>query len=149
MSIETPKPKGFTFNERGRMLAAQARQFLAGMKSGLLTKRLAASAPAEQRSPIAIQRDDALAQIDQAARNGFVPDAHVLRLYDSIVAELDEKRCELGETEADYQAALRRLDAMFPEPPAPLPEPPTPPAPKNYPLIGGLFGGNGKAGALH
>lgn len=149
MSIETIKPKRFVLNERGRALVAQSRKIVAKLKSGLLAKRPEPNGHAEQSSPIAMRRADALAQIDQAARNGFVPDAHVLSLYDSHVAELADKRCRLGEAEADYQAALRQLDAMFPEPPAPLPAPPTPPTPKIYPRMGELFGGSGQVTPLH
>lgn len=149
MSIETTKPKRFVLKEGGQALAAQTRQFLAGMKHGLLAKRPEPSTPVERPSPAEIQRADALALIDQAARNGFVPDAHVLRLYDSDVAELAEKRCQFGEAEAGYHANVRRLDAMFPEPPAAVPEPPAPPTPKTYPRMGDLFGGNGATNPLH
>jgi hypothetical protein len=138
-----------SLTERGRALITQSRKFLAGLKHGLIAKRTELSAEVEKPSPSAVQRADTLAQIDQAARNGFVPDAHVLRLYDSHMAELAEMRCQLGEAEAGHQAALRQLDAMFPEPPAPLPEPPAPPTPKSYPRMGDLFGGNGKASPLH
>lgn len=149
MSVEITKPKAQSFKERGRALVAQSHQFLAGLKDGLLAKRPAPPPLAEPLSPVASKRTEALTQIDQAARNGFVPDAHVLRLYDSHVPELAEARSLLGEADADYQAALRQLDAMFPEPPAPLPDPPAPPTPKSYPRMGELFGGNGKASPLH
>jgi hypothetical protein len=142
-------PKGFAVKVRGRLLAIQVRQWLARMKRSPLAKQPAPAAFAERLSPAAIQHAEALAQIEQAARNGLVPDAHALRVYDSHVAELAETRCQLSEAEADYQAALRKLDAMFPEPPAPPPEPPAPPTPKTYPRMGDLFGGNGKASPLH
>lgn len=149
MSIETTNLKGSAVQERGRAFVARSSQFFGRLKRGLLAKPPETTAPDERLSLVASRRADALAQIDQAARNGFVPDAHVLSLFDSHVSDLADKRCQLGEADADYQAALRQLDAMFPEPPVPLPEPPAPPTPKNYPLIGGLFGGNGKANPLH
>lgn len=149
MSIETTNLKRRTRMDGARLLVEQSRQFLAGLTQVLLAKRPEPTAQVKLSAPSAVQQADALAQIDQAARNGFVADAHVLKLYDSHVAELAETRCQLGEAEADYQAALRQLDAMFPEPPEPLPEPAAPQTPKNYPRMGDLFGGNGKANPLH
>jgi hypothetical protein len=149
MPIETTNLKRNTAMERARMLVVQSRQSVARLKHGLFAKRPELSAKAEKPWPSAALRAEASAQIDQAARNGFVPDAHVLRLYDSHVAELAEMRCQLGEAEAGHQAASRQLDAMFPEPPVPLPEPPTPATPKNYPRMGDLFGGTGKASPLN
>lgn len=87
--------------------------------------------------------------IDDAARDGLVPDAHVLSLHGCHVAELAETRRQLGEEEAAYQASLMRLDAMFPEPPAPLPEPPTPKPAQRFPLVGDLLGERGQPNPLH
>ena len=87
--------------------------------------------------------------IDDAARDGLVPDAHVLSLHGCHVAELTETRLQLGEEEAAYQASLMRLDAMFPEPPAPLSEPPAPKAAQRYPRLGDLLGERSQPNPLH
>ena len=87
--------------------------------------------------------------LDDAARDGVVPDAYVLSLHASNVAELAETRQQLGEVEAAHEASLRRLDAMFPEPPAPLPEPPAPKPPQTYPRLGELLGERGQKSPLH
>ena len=87
--------------------------------------------------------------IDDAARDGLVPDAHVLSLHGCHVAELAEIRRQLGEEEAAYQASLMRLDAMFPEPPAPLPDPPAPKPAQRFPRLGELLGERGQPNPLH
>ena len=87
--------------------------------------------------------------IDDAARDGIVPDAHVLSLHACHVAELAETRRQLGEEEAAYQASLMRLDAMFPEPPAPAPEPPAPKPAQRFPVVGDLLRERGQPNPLH
>lgn len=87
--------------------------------------------------------------IDDAARDGLVPDAHVLSLHGCHVAELAETRRQLGEEEAAYHASLMRLDAMFPEPPAPLPEPPAPKPAQRFPRLGELLGERSQSNPLH
>jgi hypothetical protein len=87
--------------------------------------------------------------IDDAARDGLVPDAHVLSLHGCHAAELAEMRRQLGEEEAAYQAIWMRLDAMFPEPPAPLPEPPAPKPAQRFPLVGDLLSERGQPNPLH
>jgi hypothetical protein len=87
--------------------------------------------------------------LDDAARDGVVPDAHALSLHASNVAELAEVRQQLGEVEAAYVVSLRRLDAMFPEPPSPMPEPPAPKSPQTYPRLGELLGERGQKSPLH
>jgi hypothetical protein len=87
--------------------------------------------------------------IDDAARDGLVPDAHVLSLYAANTAEMAELYRQFGEEEAAYQASLMRLDAMFPEPPAPPPEPPAPKPAQRYPRLGDLLGERGRPAPLH
>lgn len=87
--------------------------------------------------------------IDDGARDGLVPDAHVLSLHGCHVAELVETRRQLGEEEAAYRASLMRLDAMFAEPPAPLPEPPTPKPAQRFPRLGELLGERSQPNPLH
>ena len=87
--------------------------------------------------------------IDDAARDGLVPDAHVLSLHGCHVAELAETRRQLGEEEAAYQASVMRLDAMFPEPPAPLPEPPALKPAQRFPRLGELLGERSPPNPLH
>ena len=88
-------------------------------------------------------------QIGGAAKNGFLPDAYIYSLYDTYVAELGQLRLQLGQSEADYQAALRRLDSMFPEAPPPPPEPPEPKSPRHFRRLSTLFSDKGQANRLH
>ena len=83
--------------------------------------------------------------LDDSARDGVVPDAHVLSLHACNLAELAETRRQLGEEEAAYQASLMRLDAMFP----PLPEPPAPKPAQRFPLVGDLLSERGQPNPLH
>lgn len=87
--------------------------------------------------------------IDNAARDGLVPDAQVLSLFAANSAELAETLRQLGEEEAAYHASLMRLDAVFPEPPTPLPEPPAPKPAQRFPLVGDLLGERGQPNPLH
>lgn len=95
------------------------------------------------------QREGTIGLIDQCAKNGFVPDAHVYRLHETHVAELAEQRRMVGDAQARHAACLRRLEARFPEPPQPEPVPTPPRAPRVYPRIGNVLGGNGAASQPH
>jgi uncharacterized coiled-coil protein SlyX len=61
------------------------------------------------------------AQIEAAARQGFVQDGLSMCLLDNFNDELAERRRLLGEVEHQLQACLRRLEAIAP-PPKPEPE---------------------------
>ena len=108
---------------------------------------------APQRSPkmLQIQAEQARIKglIDDAARDGLVPEAHGLSRHSGHVAELAETHRQLGEEEAAYQASLMRLDAMFPEPPVPLPEPPVPKPAQRFPRLGELLSERGQPNPLH
>lgn len=105
--------------------------------------------PSAEMAKIRAEQAQIKGLIDDAARDGLVPDAHVLSLHGCHVAELAELLRQLGDVEAAYQASLMRLDAMFPEPPAPLPEPPAPKAAQRYPRLGDLLGERSQTNPLH
>jgi hypothetical protein len=66
------------------------------------------------------------AQIEAAARQGFVQDGLSMCLLDNFNDELAERQRLLGEVEHQLQACLRRLEALAPLPkpePEPCPEP--------------------------
>lgn len=63
------------------------------------------------------------AQIEAAARQGFVQDGLSMCLLDNFNEELAERRRLLGEVEHQLQACLRKLDALCPPPPNPEPQP--------------------------
>lgn len=107
------------------------------------------SLPSAEMAKIQAEQARIKGLIDDAARDGLVPDAHMLSLHGCHVAELAETRRQLGEEEAAYQASLMRLDAMFPEPPAPLPEPPAPKPAQRFPLVGDLLSERGQPNPLH
>lgn len=105
--------------------------------------------PSTEMAKIQAEQERIKGLVDDAARDGLVPDAHVLSLHGCHVAELAETRRQLGEEEAVYQASLMRLDAMFPEPPAPAPEPPAPKPAQRFPLVGDLLSERGQPNPLH
>lgn len=107
------------------------------------------SLPSAEMAKILAEQARVKDLIDDAARAGLIPDAHVLTLYAVNSAELAEIRRQLGEEQAAYQTSLMRLDAMFPEPPAPLPEPPAPKAAQRYPRLGDLLGERSQPNPLH
>lgn len=111
---------------------------------------LAAGKPAPEPVPRTKQADLILAQltaihqrIEQHAQQGHVSDADVIALHDAHRAGLTEDRNRFEELEHQYEAACRRLDALFPEvvPPAPDPEPEEPPKPRHFPRLRDLLGG--------
>ncbi len=116
-----------------------------------LAKSPAISGPLPSAEMAKVQAEQARIKglIDDAARDGLVPDAHVLSLHGFHVAELAETRSQLGEEEAAYQASLMRLDAMFPEPPAPAPKPPAPKPAQRFPVVGDLLRERGQPNPLH
>ncbi len=107
------------------------------------------SLPSAEMATIQAEQARIKGLIDDAARDGLVPDAHVLSLHGCHVAELAETRRQLGEEEAAYQASLMRLDAMFPEPPAPVPVPPAPKPVQRFPRLGDLLRERGQPNPLH
>ncbi len=119
--------------------------------SALRSKGSPTAAPQLSPKMLQIQAEQAWIKglIDDAARDGLVPDAHVLSLYAANSAELAELHRQLGEEAASYQASLMRLDAMFPEPPAPLPEPPAPKPAQRFPRLGELLGERSQSNPLH
>lgn len=83
-----------------------------------------AAVPTE-RTPMQVimaDRDDLKAQIEAAAKCGYVPDGLALSLLANHEDELAERRRLLTEVVHQLQACLRRLAAMAP-PPKPEPEP--------------------------
>ena len=144
MSTENAKTERISLNGKLRASVSKLVKRLGRLKPPILTKPLAPTANPAQSRAVCDQRAEICAQIEKAARNGFVPDAHVLSLYGCHVAELAETRRKVGDEEAAYQASLMRLDAMFPEPPAPLPEPLAPTPPKLFPRLGELLGERGQ-----
>lgn len=125
----------FSQTFRSRLNGSSLPKPVAAMSSNMRKSAL----PNEQRSTVLDHRADIHAELGQAARLGYVPDAHVYRLHANHVEELDEDRQELGQLEAKLLASLRRLAAMFPEPPAPEPEP-TPAAPaRRYQRASSMF----------
>jgi hypothetical protein len=116
-----------------------------------LAKSPAISDPLPSAEMAKIQAEQARIKglIEDAARDGLVPDAHVLSLHACHIAELAKTRRQLGGEEAAYHSSLMRLEAMFPEPPAPTPEPPAPRSPKTYPRVGDVLGERGQKNPLH
>jgi hypothetical protein len=102
------------------------------------------SLPAPQQSPLLVatleERQQIYEQIDWSVRNGMVADALPLALYSSHLAERGEYQRQLEDETASLYAALRQLDAMFPEPEPIAPEPPAPRAPRLFPRLGSLLG---------
>jgi hypothetical protein len=94
---------------------------------------------ATERRTVVERRADIHAELGRAARLGYVPDAHIHRLHANHVEELDGDRWELGQLEAKLLASLRRLEAMFPEPPAPKPEPAPPARARHYRRPSSMF----------
>lgn len=67
------------------------------------------------------------AQIEAAARQGFIQDGLAMCLLDNFYEELAEKRRLLVELEHELQSVMRRLEAMAPPP---KPEPQLQPEPR-------------------
>jgi hypothetical protein len=150
MTKETIRPESPSFKARLRGGATQVVSFLAGIKDGVLRKRLQSPAPTPEALPRwEVDRAEARVLINEGVCDGLVSDASVQTLYQSYWDQGVALRGELGAAQARYEASLRRLSAMFPELPAPTPEPLAPPPPKTYPRMRNLFGGNGKANPLH
>lgn len=149
MSTVNAKTERISVNGKLRASASQLIKSLGRLKPPILATPLAPAANPAPSLPVNDQRAEICAQIEMAARNGYVPDAHVLSLYGCCVAELAEARQQVGEAEAAYQASLMRLDAMFPEPPAPLPEPPAPAPRRVYHRLGEVLGERDQKIPLH
>lgn len=121
------------------------------LKWAAVKPRSSASAPAAGKlasEPVPPPTDLIAAihrRIEEHSRQGYVSDADVITLRDAHRDGLTEDRNRFEELEHHYEAACRRLDALFPEvvPPMPEPEPEEPPKPRHFPRLSDLLGGGG------
>lgn len=136
-------------------LKASAMQVVTGLRGGMrrFASRAPIGAPAdavmlrdkskplspEKRHALLDERAQIHADFREAARLGFVADAHIHRLHANHAEELDESRRELRQLEQGLIASLRRLAALFPPPPAPQPEPTPPPPARHYARPSSMF----------
>lgn len=114
-----------------------------------VSRTVRAEAPADKiKQPFAsdrlhtirVEREAIHAEFDRTARLGFPPEALIFKLHANHLDEIAEERRQLSDLERGLQASLRRLDAMFPEPPPPEPEPPVLPRARHYPRMSSMFG---------
>ncbi len=72
---------------------------------------------------IRAERVSICVEIERCAVKGMVPEGLIDKLCENYVDELAEWNRQLGELESDFESHMRRLEGLFPEPPAPEPKP--------------------------
>jgi hypothetical protein len=128
MFSQTIKRERPHFRATLRGYVSPVASFLASLRDGFLRKRKLTrqcDAVSSTRAPmqaIVDRRQKLEAQIEAAARQGFIQDGLAMCLLDNFYEELAERRRLLTELEHALQAVMRRLEAMAP-PPKPEPEP--------------------------
>jgi hypothetical protein len=123
--------RSFAKRMKSRLLAMVSRK-AQNHNSDRFPKGDAALSECASMQAIMDRRQKLEAQIEAAARQGFIQDGLAMCLLDNFFEELAERRRLLTELEHALQATMRRLEAMAP-PPKPEPESgPTPPRPRRF-----------------